>query len=193
MAAPAASSVCRLLAGQAHLPCDCCLLTTAWPTLQIGNPMQPMVLLTGHSLPNAASSGCRGLLSHSLATALLLLLPKQQSHDGFYAACTQLRCMRCLQMYMLMFCVILISRPSACHVLLCALVTAPPAHDRQALYYKSALQFLKLLQVWPELYPLYLDFVLLRITGRTVEVISWPWCHRWPKKNRSPYGSSCIV
>ena len=104
--------------------------------------MQPMVLLTGHSLPNAASSGCRGLLLHSLATALLLL-PEQQSHDGVCAAGTQLRCMRCLQMYMLMFCVMLISRPSACHVLLCALVTAPPAHDRQALYYKSALQFLK--------------------------------------------------
>ncbi len=35
--------------------------------------------------------------------------------------------------------VMLISWPSACHVLLSALVTAPPALDRQALYYRSAL------------------------------------------------------
>ncbi len=141
MAAPAASSACRLLAGYAPLPCDCRLLTRAWPPLQAGNPMKPMVLLKGDSLPIVASSLCqllqaayyRRLQSHFLATALLML-PKQQSHDGVCAACTQLTYMCRLQMYMLIFCVVWIS----C-VLLCALVAAPPALDWQALYQKSAL------------------------------------------------------
>ena len=90
------------------------------------------------SLCQLLQAAChRRLQLHFLATALLAL-PKQQSHAGIYAACTQLASMRCLHMYMLILSVVLIRWPSACHVLLLfAPVTAPPALDGKALYLKS--------------------------------------------------------